>query len=514
MSTMSQEGWTDNTVNNSHTTSNWSHDGVNKVQATDEPTHRATKHKRSVAKHRWRILADALLRGNVARDSSIVEGSTRNFTSFGLFETDTSGTVEGNVTYYLPQLGNPVDTQNDKDKETALDREDKTTRQCLTNASDNAHKCIEGITGASRRMQQTIRLSVSTRHKSISANTLIGFDNTGNVCVWPSEEVLAYYCLRNRHLFRNKVVLELGAGMTGLAGLAIAMDCSSKAVVLTDGNEHSVDKLRENIDRNYPVSRSDTEAETSEDIERESGIEPTCERLVWDPATPVAELFESAVDVIVCADCLFFRDTHARMAALISKLLKPHTPQGLTRSPDSTPSTQHTDSYLMTERDSTTHNTSDNSLLHGGTVRDSTTHNTTDNSLLHGGTERDSTPHNTTADNLLHGGSTHITTGVPADAGDRPDRRASALGPRTLHAPTDTATGTSSAASMAVFIQPRRGSTLQSFLSVLDTAHPELQYQLSERYDETVWEANTRLVGSACYSPDLHYPLLLVVTKR
>ena len=63
--------------------------------------------------------------------------------------------------------------------------------------------------------KSSVDLKVCVRSQSMKLKDLTGFNNTGNVCVWPSEEVLAGYCLENSHLFKGMKVLELGAGMTG-----------------------------------------------------------------------------------------------------------------------------------------------------------------------------------------------------------------------------------------------------------------------------------------------------------
>uniref|UniRef100_A0A2N9ICT9 Calmodulin-lysine N-methyltransferase n=1 Tax=Fagus sylvatica TaxID=28930 RepID=A0A2N9ICT9_FAGSY len=60
-------------------------------------------------------------------------------------------------------------------------------------------------------------------------------DNTGLVCHWPSEEVLAYFCLSHAEMFRSKRVIELGSGY-GLAGLVTAAITEAVEVVISDGN--------------------------------------------------------------------------------------------------------------------------------------------------------------------------------------------------------------------------------------------------------------------------------------
>ncbi|XP_024516595.1 calmodulin-lysine N-methyltransferase [Selaginella moellendorffii] len=63
----------------------------------------------------------------------------------------------------------------------------------------------------------------------------LGIDNTGVICLWPAEEILAYYCVSRPEMFRNKRIIELGAGY-GLAGLALAACTDPAEVLITDGN--------------------------------------------------------------------------------------------------------------------------------------------------------------------------------------------------------------------------------------------------------------------------------------
>ncbi|XP_074662329.1 calmodulin-lysine N-methyltransferase-like isoform X2 [Tubulanus polymorphus] len=141
--------------------------------------------------------------------------------------------------------------------------------------------------------------------KSLDISDLLEFDNTGNVCIWPAEEILAFYSMSHKDKFKNKSVCELGGGMTCLAGIAVAMETEMKQMVLTDGNEKSIRNLEEIITAN-------------KDAFKHSDV--NVKLLRWDC---VDVIDENKFDVIICADCLFFDDSREHLASAINKLLKP-----------------------------------------------------------------------------------------------------------------------------------------------------------------------------------------------
>ncbi|KAK6288199.1 hypothetical protein POUND7_014378 [Theobroma cacao] len=129
-------------------------------------------------------------------------------------------------------------------------------------------------------------------------------DNTGLVCQWPSEDVLAYFCLSHAYMFRFKRVIELGSGY-GLAGLAIAAATEALEVVISDGNPQVVDYIQHNINMNSGAF-GDTRVKSM--------------NLHWHQKE-ISNLSHT-FDVIVASDCTFFKEFHKDLARITQLLLK------------------------------------------------------------------------------------------------------------------------------------------------------------------------------------------------
>lgn len=256
------------------------------------------------AKERWKMLRTVLLEKRTTNDAPIYKAldpsktsSVRRFSSFELFSVSSSRS-----TSVLNQQQSAVDSAV-----TAACCNDVTwTRYSYTYSNDADQDDLACSTC------NDLAVEIALLSSAFSLEDLQGFNNTGNVCIWPSEEVMTYYCLQRRKEFKGLSVCELGAGMTGLAGIFLSKTSLPKEVVITDGNEKSVRNLQLIINHNQLSTNS---------------LPVKAEVVVWEN-TDLSDTYENLrerFDVVLCADCLFFTDVHEGLISLLNHLLKPST---------------------------------------------------------------------------------------------------------------------------------------------------------------------------------------------
>lgn len=249
---------------------------------------------------RWKILKRAILaasrrsQGDAEQTTGV---SVRSFTSFELFNiTD----IEAEELNSIPAGAESIWKRYSYERGIAA---------CAELSDKDTGRTTDGGKGTEEPSGKGCdKVSVIISHLSpkTSLEAMMGFNNTGNVCVWPSEEVLAHYCLESMDQFRGKSVCELGGGMTCLAGLMLGQTGLPTRVALTDGNSESVENVRHILDANR------------EGLGR---VQVSAEVLLWDEALLHSE--QSVYDFVICADCLFFVDLHQCLCRVIHKLLAP-----------------------------------------------------------------------------------------------------------------------------------------------------------------------------------------------
>ena len=227
------------------------------------------------AKARWQMLREALVssKRSLSQQQSQSPFSVRRFSSFDLFD---------------------------------VHEEPTSCRQHDTDENADSFRWLNYSYSSAEAQLLAVNVAILTE-KAPRLQELVGFNNTGNVCMWPSEEVMAFFCLENLDQFTGTAVCELGAGMVGLAGIFLASSHKPRQVVITDGNTKSVENLKRTVAEN--VSKFGTTSVSAEE-------------LLWDPDT-LASSASGSYDHIFCADCLFFEDLHVSLAQVICKLLRP-----------------------------------------------------------------------------------------------------------------------------------------------------------------------------------------------
>lgn len=171
---------------------------------------KVVKKENSNAKNRWKLLARAILSNN-KREMKIKEKL--------LPMSDVSQVFSGFDLVNVEQL-----RKEDDDTE-----ENETFTIKLEGGSGNKFEC-------------NVRIE-----KLWTMKDLIGFNNTGNVTFWTSEAALTYFVLENLQMFNDSWVLELGGGMFCLSGLMLAKYSNAFAVHLSDGNQSSLNNVRNSV---------------------------------------------------------------------------------------------------------------------------------------------------------------------------------------------------------------------------------------------------------------------------
>jgi len=219
------------------------------------------KSKRDRAQARWKLLLEVLTRRKSCIDAN-QELSVRRFSTFNLIKTE-----------FL---------ENDKE--------------------DPQHSWFEYRCPHYKNYVAIVRHLDTT----FQLEDMMGFNNTGNVCVWPSEEILTFYCLQHGNIFKDKVVCEIGGGMTCLSGIAVATCTEAARVTLTDGNEKSMLNADAIVNRNcdkFGTTKLDTRV------------------LLWDEYEKHTDI-QNIYDIIICADCLFFDEYREGLLQTLLWVLK------------------------------------------------------------------------------------------------------------------------------------------------------------------------------------------------
>jgi len=156
-----------------------------------------------------------------------------------------------------------------------------------------------------------------------SSHELSSFDNTGNIRVWPAEEVLAYFLCTDEELSRTLSsrtsplrILEVAAGMTGMASLFLAQYLSKLVTVdtfitVTDGNEQCAQHIEELAKLNVRKGLLNPSDRIHLDIMT----------LKWENVQEVWGDRRQTFHLIIAADCLFLEQYHKDLLHLVDFLL-------------------------------------------------------------------------------------------------------------------------------------------------------------------------------------------------
>lgn len=228
------------------------------------------------------------------------------------------------------------------------DGTDGTASTSSTNIDDQSLRCLpQDVLFIRERLPPT-----SAYSKSLSLQELTshhhneGVDNTGNICVWDSEQTMAFCLLK--HLHQNKLslpyerdaadgidILELGSGMAGLAGLALVNKLQQQQqqpvrLWLTDGHPQAVQNNRVHAYLRHLQRKSNALSTSSKKYE---GNSVQCRVLRWALEKPTAAPTRSSLSmeipprncqIAIVSDCTHFQEFHAHLILTLAYSVRVH----------------------------------------------------------------------------------------------------------------------------------------------------------------------------------------------
>lgn len=137
---------------------------------------------------------------------------------------------------------------------------------------------------------------------------------------WDASFVLAKYLERNLSNVEGKTVVELGAGISGLPGMACAL-LGAAQVVLTDVAGPVLSLLRKNVERNVSLAQISMNGSALSCTMKRA---PDVLELRWGVAEDVASCVDrvEAIDYILCADCVYDENAVGILLETIVRLLE------------------------------------------------------------------------------------------------------------------------------------------------------------------------------------------------
>eukprot|EP00736_Rhodelphis_marinus_P005678 Rmarinus@m.24059 len=241
----------------------------------------------SVARRRWRLVLRALRGGSTDE----LDGARKPRVRFNLLSWEDIVTPTG------PWHDDKIDVEDISFLNSPTVDVRYTIPYSLEPGSEATDRTIVEI-------RQRIENRVVPRDLEVCAEHKI--DNTGLVCLWPTEEVMTSYVCRRLATFEGLRVCELGAGF-GLAGLALAkagmlVSRPPSTVLVTDGNPQAVAFIQHNAVAFGPVAAGAV-------IHWAHDVDPS--------------KYGGPFDVLLGSDCTFFRDFHGELCTTIYNLLSP-----------------------------------------------------------------------------------------------------------------------------------------------------------------------------------------------